>query len=270
VGKSLFIGCSHTMGYRHYDLDTPSTVWQDNNYAEVYSQINDKEVIIMASAGAGNRAYPNFLAHALKEHNDIDEVFIQSTYWGRFPFAINPTLNEKEILPLDFFIEKDHADWNVIRYSLGLLQKEKYLEQYLKANPEDYSNFKYMLDTSPTRQPDIKSTVYLYIQMWHYNQTHLAQQDYMKDITFCDMLCKAHNLPMYVWNINNRCFIPDNVDGFYTDLTQTKFASIDAITYLQDLTTKNLEEEKVDTEHYNRYVHELIAKEYIPYIKERT
>lgn len=265
MGKTLFIGCSHSMGYAS-ELGKESLVWQDNNYAEIYSEIHNKEVIVMASAGCGNRLYPTFLAHALKEHDDIDEVFIQSTYWGRFPLAINPDLNEKSIFPLDFFIVKEPQDSaKVQRYSLGLCQQGKYLETYLKPETFDYDYFKYLKDTIPfVSEPDVRNTAHMYIRMWHYNLTHLEQQDYFKDITFIDMLCREKNLPVYLWNINDRCFIPKEVDGFYTSLKQTTIANTDAISFLG----KQLENEKVDSEHYNYNIHKLIATEYIPYIRE--
>lgn len=264
MGKTLFIGCSHSMGYVDYNINTPCNIWQENNYAEIYSKLFNKDVIIMASAGCGNRAYPNFLAHALKEHDDIEEVYIQSTYWGRFPIAINPDLNEKSIFPLDFFIEKDFASKRLTRYSIGLVQRDRYLEQYLKVESEHLDSFPYLVDTTPVLQPDIRHSPYIYVQMWHYNQTHLEQQDYIKDITLCDLLCRTKNIPLTVWNINDRCFIPKEVDGYYTSLTNTKFADIDAISFLG----KHLEKDKIDSEHYSYNVHEKIAKEYIPYLKE--
>jgi hypothetical protein len=266
MGKTLFIGCSHSMGYNDFNLNTPTNTWQENNYAEIYSQINNKEVIVMASAGCGNRVFPNFLAYALKNHNDIDEVFVQSTYWGRFPVAINPDLNEQEIFPLDFFIEKEpKMHENVQHYSLGLSQQGKYLEQYLKPEVDDYDKMPYIKDTIPFRsEPDIRRSSKAYIQMWHYNQTHLEQQDYMKDMTFIDMLCNDKQIPVYLWNINNRCFIPKELNGFYTNLKQTNIANTDAISFLGS----HLETEKVDSEHYNYHVHKLIAEKYIPYIRE--
>ena len=266
MGKALFIGCSHTMGYVHSSLNSPTTVWQDNNYAEIYSKLHNKEVIIMASGGTGNRSYPNFLAHALHQHDDIDEVFVQSTYWGRFPVAINPDLNEKEIFPLDFYIQKEPEIQNIERYSIGLVKDLKYQENFLKTEPSDWGHFPHLKDTKPwVSEPDIRRSSYMYIKMWHYNQTHLEQQDYMKDMTFIDMLCRERNIPVYLWNINDRCFIPKELDGFYTKLKQTTIADTTAINFLG----VHLEKEKVDSEHYNYSVHERIAKEYIPYMKER-
>ena len=44
MGRTLFVGCSHTMGYREDAPKDQPNVWRDNNYAEIYSQINDKKV----------------------------------------------------------------------------------------------------------------------------------------------------------------------------------------------------------------------------------
>jgi hypothetical protein len=267
MGKTLFIGCSHTMGYYGHKTEG-AKIWQDNNYAEIYGKENNKSVIVMASGGTANRAYPNFLAHALKQHDDIEEVFVQSTYWSRFPVAINPTLNEKEILPLDFFIENDLQTDELTRYSLGLCQNKTYLEQYLKPEPFDYKAFPYINAIPFEAEPDVRRLSYMYLRMYHYSQTHLEQQDYIKDITFMDMLCRDKDIPLYVWNINDRCFIPNSVDGFYTNLTQTTFSKVDAINFLQHKTDKSLDCETLDGEHYNYYIHGLIAKDYIPFLKE--
>ena len=70
MGRTLFVGCSHTMGYREDLTDIESNVWHDNNYAEIYAKVNNKPVVVMASAGAGNRAFPRFLAYAFKKYNE--------------------------------------------------------------------------------------------------------------------------------------------------------------------------------------------------------
>ena len=128
MGRTLFVGCSHTMGYREDAPKDQPNVWRDNNYAEIYSQINDKKVVITASAGVGNRAYPRFLSYAFEKYNDIDEVFIQSTYWGRFPIAINPDLDAHSIFSKEFFIDKNFCSENIDRFSIALSPNNKYLE----------------------------------------------------------------------------------------------------------------------------------------------
>ena len=269
MARTLFIGDSHTMGYTDPDVDRDFLIWQPNNYAEIYAKKNNKQAIIMASSGCGNREYPTFLAHAFQTYSDIDEVFIQSTYWGRFALAINPTLNEKEILSLDFFLEQDLSDNLIDRWSIGLVQKNKYMHAYTKPSSEDYENFAYDPATSPINQPSIRHAPYIYIKMYHYLQTHLEQQDYFKDIFVCNSLCEYNKTRMYLWNINERCFIPKETKNFYRELSSTVIADIDARAYINNHFNIEIEKEKVDIEHYNYYVHELIAENYIPYIKEK-
>ena len=252
------------MGYS--DPETPGVpfkVWQRNNYAELIAEQSKDPVVIMASSGAGNREFVNFIAYAFKKYNDINEVYMQSTYWGRSPLAINPDLDEKKIFPLDFFIEENNVD----RYSIGIVQQEKYLQAYSKAEPDDYINAPYLLQTSPNNQPSTRRSSYMYMQTYHYSLTHLAQQDYFRDILLCDTLCNYNNAKLYVWNINPRCFIPKESKDFYTELKCTSFASTDACTFLKDTQGVDIDLHKVDSEHYNEYAHSLIAKHYIPYLK---
>jgi hypothetical protein len=60
MSRTLFIGCSHSMGYQGFlkgnnkeESSQPNT-WGSNNYAEFYSKIHNKKCVVMASAGTGN------------------------------------------------------------------------------------------------------------------------------------------------------------------------------------------------------------------------
>ena len=68
---------------------------------------------------------------------------------------------------------------------------------------------------------------------------------------------------MYIWNINDRCYIPKETKNYYTEL-DAKIASIDAVNYLK----QHIKINTVDGEHYSTDVHRAIAERYIPYIKE--
>ena len=39
--RTLFIGDSHAHGY--YEIDNKISAWQDNNYAEIYADENNKQ-----------------------------------------------------------------------------------------------------------------------------------------------------------------------------------------------------------------------------------
>ena len=101
------------------------------------------------------------------------------------------------------------------------------------------------------------------MQMWHNSATHLVQEDYFTYMTMCDMLCEKNNASMYIWNINDRCYIPKETKDYYTKLN-AKIASVDAENYLK----KYIKIDTVDGEHYSTNVHKAIAQRYIPYIKE--
>tara|TARA_B110000977_G_C11090784_1_gene496783 strand:- start:3682 stop:4521 length:840 start_codon:yes stop_codon:yes gene_type:complete len=269
MGRTLFVGDSHSMGYidpHADDESSPFYIWQSNSYAESYSKCNNKKATIMASSGCGNREYVNFIANAFKIYDDIDEVFVQSTYWGRFPLAMNPSLDETDIFPLDFFLEKNKSNELIDRYSVGLVQQNKFLQNYTKPSASDFEA-PYIKETSPTMLPSLTRSGYMYIQTYHYLQTHLAQQDYFRDILLCDTLCTHNNVKMYLWNINDRCFIPKETASFYSQLQSTTIADIDAASYIQQNLKINIENEKADSEHYNEYAHSLIASEYITYLK---
>ena len=214
----------------------------------------------MASAGTGNRVYPRFLAHAFKTYDDIDEVFIQSTYWGRFPIVINPDLDPTKIFPTDFFLQKDSTDELVDRWSIALSVDNKYLEHYHKPQPQDWEMFPYNRETAPwVAEPDTRRSSHLYFQMWHYQNTHLEQEDYFKDIALCDMICNNNNVPMYVWNINNRCFIPQD------NCIRTEMS---AQVFIQQNHNYNIEDKTLDGEHYGKDTHNIIAADYIKYLKK--
>ena len=141
---------------------------RDSNYAEIYSKNTGQQVVIMASAGVGNRAFPRFLSYAFKKYKDITEVFVQSTYWGRFPIAINPDLDAKKIFPLDFFIDENFSTDTVDRYSIALSPDNKYLETYLKPDISDYDHFPYIRDTQVWKtEPDIRRSSHLYLSLIH-------------------------------------------------------------------------------------------------------
>ena len=69
---------------------------------------------------------------------------------------------------------------------------------------------------------------------------------------------------MYIWNINDRCYIPKETKNYYTKLNNKIIEQIDAENYLK----KYVDIEKVDGENYSTNVHHAIAERYIPYIKE--
>ena len=63
MARTLFLGDSHTCGYDTLpgQIGPGSfSVWQDNNYAELYAKEHNKNVIVYAMPGSNNRAYSDW------------------------------------------------------------------------------------------------------------------------------------------------------------------------------------------------------------------
>jgi hypothetical protein len=83
MSRALFIGDSQTCGYwSHPTKVGPGSYsyWNDNNYAEIYGEDNNKPVAIYAMAGVCNRVYTDWLAAMFKKY-DL-EVALMDMVWG--------------------------------------------------------------------------------------------------------------------------------------------------------------------------------------------
>ena len=103
------------------------------------------------------------------------------------------------------------------------------------------------------------------MQMWHNSNTHLVQEDYFTYMTMCDMLCEKNNASMYIWNINDRCYIPKETKDYYTKLA-IQIASVDAENYPK----KYIKIDTVDGEHYPNKCASGYCQRYIPIHKGNT
>ena len=82
MARTLFIGDSHSHGY--FEMGGKIHSWESNNYAEIYANDNSKQTVIYSMPGGCNRNYHAWLKTMLDRYDDIDDVFMQSTYWNRF------------------------------------------------------------------------------------------------------------------------------------------------------------------------------------------
>ena len=71
MSRTIFLGDSHTCGYK-VDSNRVPTYWSKNNYAEIYSQLNNKAVAIYGFPGGCNRKYPTWIRAMLDYYDDID------------------------------------------------------------------------------------------------------------------------------------------------------------------------------------------------------
>ena len=243
--------------------------WQDNNYAEIYADENNKQVVIYSQPGGCNRKYPAWLKSMLDRYDDIDEVFIQSTYWNRFLLSCSRNLDVGETTNVDLYLDNDQPkDEKIERYTDHRVT-ENYIEMIDQVRQENYEEFKGFFFDDMKVKADFKPfhEKYIYTKLWHELVT-LQYKDYCLDLLAIDTMCARRNIKWYQWSINNRVFVPDNVH-LYGEWLVGKRATSSAEGYLQLSKAINIEtdEHRIDAEHYTKQIHELIAKDYLNYVK---
>jgi hypothetical protein len=141
------------------------------------------------------------------------------------------------------------------------------IDQVRKENYEEFkgiafNDMKVQADFAPFHEK------YIYTKLWHELVTPLQYRDYCLDLLAIDTMCAKRDIKWYQWSINNRVFVPDNIE-LYGDWQVGKKAKSSAEGYLQLAKAINIEtdEHRVDGEHYTKNIHELIAKDYLDYVK---
>jgi hypothetical protein len=255
--RSIFVGDSHTCGYDNKQF------WQSNNYAEIYSELNQKPVAIYAMPGCSNQKYVTFIKTLLDYYDDVDEVFIQFTYWTRYLLATN--------VSEDWFInglQTNHFAIGPNRYSLTdrwtddtIIETDAlYTEYNMHVKTEHYEPFKGRTMGGPEENEN-----FYYTNLWHNQLTHLKYRQVCSDLFIIDRLCQQRNIPWYLFSMNDRVFIPENFD-YFGPLTNYKS---DNKMHVEQWFSNTIQEYKIDEEHYNYDFHYKIAKNYIPYLKEQ-
>lgn len=272
--RSLFLGDSHSHGYA--EVNGEVQFWKDNNYAELYSDHNNKPVAIYSIPGGCNKKYPTWLKAMLDYYDDIDEVFIQATYWNRYLIACSRNLDVGDGITADHFSrgpkqpvatdDPEHID----RWTDELVTEEhaELIEQCRPENFEQFKGFEYSERKGMTHDWGPFKEKYQYTKLWHESVTHLQYREWCADYLLMDFICTKRNIPMYVWSINDRVFIPQH-KNLYGDFTNTTFSKSSAEAYLLDKHKINIETDKYrsDGEHYTTEIHKLIATDYLNYVK---
>jgi len=277
MGRTLFLGDSHSSGFdvdRYPDQSFLAKFWSKNNYAEIYSNIHNKPVVIYAIPGAGNKKYPVWLRAMFDRYSDIDEVFIQSTYWSRCMLAVSKNLDNGDGIAANHFSNGPNpqpfapTDTPLIERWADIPLVGNYIEMPITLSPNlcpEYEGFNHSEIYSTMPSTMVKS--YTYTKLWHENVTHLQYRDYCGDLYIIDNMCKEYGVKWHSWRINDRVDMPNNID-FYGKIQNCIRSTTSAQQYIKDIHKIDIEKSTLDGEHYSYAVHEIIAKEYIPYIKE--
>jgi hypothetical protein len=272
MSKTLFLGDSHSQGYWNETvmyLNYPH-VWQDNNYAEIYANLNNKHSIIYAMSGATIQRYPDWLKVALDKYPNIDEIFVQALHWNRFMLSGSNIKDFTADVPLDYFMQVHSTNALVTRISDipedmavkdGIERDHEYYPS--KISGEDYESLKGIPEKW---RPNLQKEPYIKVKLWSELMTHLQHREYCRTLFLMDRLCQERGIKMYLWRINDRVYIPDNIN-VYGDLTSTVKIEKSAETYLKEIGYDISNMLMPDNEHYTLDGHLEIAHKFLPWCK---
>jgi len=280
MARTLFLGDSHSCGYyvkNHEDFDNAEPVfWSENNYAEIYSNITGKPVVVYAIPAGCNKKYPIWIRAMFEHYSDIDEVFVQSTYWNRHLIAVNKNLDIADGLKANHFSNGPNPfpapqDTPLIERWADVHITENYIEVPTRTAPKEFDEYKgFDLEEINTGMQELfTKQPYAYTKLWHEHITHLQYREYCGDLFIIDTLCKQYGVNWHLWHINERVVMPKDL-SFYGNLGNCNYGNISAQEFIMKKHKFDIEDRQVDGEHYNYNVHKIIAEEYIPYIKNLT
>jgi len=271
MGTTVFLGDSHTCGYDSLPgKQGPGSysIWNDNNYAELYGLKHNKKTAIYAVPGSCNRIYPDWLKTMFDKYPDTDEVFVLLSSWNRFILAFNKTLST-EVLPVDYFTKKvkDKHDGLIDIYQDELFKGDRF-QLYNKPHQGDFQEAvgaKFSHDNG-LLDPDIRKDSFMKIKLFFDLNTHLEQRDFFKDIYTMDNMCADRNCGLYFFNMTDRMKFPKTFD-FYGDLKVTKISPMTVENYFNKKFIDHKKYFLPDDEHYNKDYHKLVAEDFLEWLK---
>jgi hypothetical protein len=265
--RTAVIGCSHSAGYQFPAPDGIRDRWNDNNWAEVYINNQNKDGVIFACPGRGWYDYSERLAFLFKKYDDIDEVVIQQTYWNRYRLGFSNPCYYENIIPLDAHMMQEETKGRIDCYNINMWNDElKSFDGGRITMSGDYAiqpTLSMKFDPFDLIEPNLQQEGYQRVKAWYEVMTVVNQRQFFKEVYLWNQMCKENNAVLKIFAINDQTWLPKdlniigNVQADVSEKTATQFL----------LTKGELQDFVVDDEHFNLEAHTLIANEYIPNMK---
>lgn len=270
MSRALFIGDSHTCGYwSHPTNQGPGsyTYWNDNNYAEVYAEENNKPVAIYAMAGVNNRVYTDWMKSMFEKYDDIDEVFICMAPFNRFTIGFDGTLDDN-VIPIDHFINKMPSSNGFIDRYCDLTINGENLQFFNKPHIGDYEEFP-GVELDPQiglKSPDLRKNTFMQIKLFFDMNSFIEKRDFLLNVFVWDRMCHERGAKLYLFNVTDRLRYPQTFE-YYGDLKATTLSRKAVEGFFKERHIDHTKYYLEDQEHYNREYHSLIATKYLPWLK---
>ena len=270
MSRTLFIGDSHTCGYDSIPGKTGPgsfSYWNENNYAEIYSTVADKPVSVYAMAGVNNRVYTDWLKTMFNRYNDIDEVFLCMAPFNRFVIAFDDELSDDVIAVDHFTLKLESSTDNIHRYADPTIVDNK-IQLFNKPTFEDYNKFPgiELSEEHGLKSPNLRKHTFMQIKTFFELNSFTEKREFLQSVYAWDNICADNNAKLYLFNVTDRLKYPQTFE-YYGKLKCTTVAPKNVEVFF---TEKNINHTKYylkDKEHYNKEYHQLIAEQYIPWLK---
>jgi hypothetical protein len=271
MSRTLFIGDSHTVGYKTIvgKIGPGSfTFWNDNNYAEMYSEINNKNVVIYAQPGATNNLYTVWLANMFAKYNDIDEVFLCLAPLNRITLSFDPEL-KYDVEPLDHFTYEHPESTEKIRKFSDNPVAGNTVQILQKPTADDYKNIPSIGFSAQhgLTSPDLRKDSYMSVKLFYECNTVLEKREFLLNMYAWDKICTENNAKLYVFNFRTRGLWPTPTD-YFGKINTLKRVDQSVEQYLNTLGHSAEDYFIEDKEHFNNQYHKLIATEYLTWLKK--
>jgi len=267
--RTAVIGCSHSAGYSYSKQHGTRDRWNDNNWAEIYINNQNKDGVIFACPGRGWYDYSERLAFLLKKYDDIDEVVIQQTYWNRFRIGFQNPCHYENLVPLDTHMNLEETKGRIDCYNINMWNDDtKSFDGSRITVKGDYAispTIALQFDPFDITEPNLQTDGYQRVKAWYEIMTLVNQRSFFKEIYLWNTMCKDKNIDLKIFTINEQTWLPEDLN-IIGDCSYGKVANKSVDTFLS---TKG-KTFTIDDEHYNVEAHQLIANEYVPNIGKET
>jgi hypothetical protein len=266
MSRTLFLGDSHTCGYKSFK-DMSFTMWNENNYATIYSNIHDQPSLIYAQPGSTFRVYTDRLYTMFNRYDDVDEVYLCLPPFNRFVLAWD-NLQELESISVDFFTyDIDKKEDKIQRFQDETI-KDNRLQLFQKTLYSDYDNIPGLRfsEEDGLQSPDIRKTPFMKIKTFFEFNTYLEKRDFFNAIYSWDNICSDNGAALYIFNFMDRMMFP-SYSNYYGKLKNTIISPKTVETFFKNKGIDHKNYLIEDQEHYNEQYHKMIAESFLPWLK---
>jgi hypothetical protein len=270
--RVLFIGDSHTMGYKSVLGKSgvgSFSQWNENNYAHIYGELENRPTVIYAMSGATNRLYTDWLKSMFETYDDISDVFICLAAFNRFTIAIDD-LRDEDCIPVDHFRYKMEDDTEMLHRYFDSVIKDNRMQLMNKSTFKDYDNFPgaEFSEEHGLVKPDLRKNTFMQVKLFFELNTFIEKRDFLNSVYSWDNICADNGANLHLFNFTERLRFPKKFD-YYGKLKATKIAPKTVEKYFTERYVNHENYLIEDKEHYNYDYHDKVAKEFIPWLMQQ-